>query len=103
MARRGKYPDASTAATNFVQGVELSVEKWRTRTTAGRDKYEIWYGRFFQPRLYPQIPGIHALVDPLARVRRDISIIKAAAAEYRRWKLTQLVAPTPPTVAPAPA
>jgi hypothetical protein len=102
MARRGKYPDAGTAATNFVQGVELAAEKWRSRTTAGRDKYETWFSRYFAPRLYPQIPGILALADPYARSRRVGGIVKAAAAEYRRWKLTQVVAIAAPTAA-APA
>jgi predicted choloylglycine hydrolase len=102
MARRGKYPDAATAATNFVQGVELAAEKWRSRATAGRDKFENWFGRYFAPRLYPQMPGILALADPYARSRRVGSIVKAAAAEYRRWKLTQVVAIAAPA-APAPA
>jgi hypothetical protein len=103
MARRGKYPDAGTAATNFAQGVELATEKWRSRTSAGRDKYEVWYGRYFAPRLYSQIPSILTLADPYARSRRVGAIVKRAAEEYRRWKLTQVVAAAaPPTVA-APA
>jgi hypothetical protein len=103
MARRGKYPDAGTAATNFVQGVDLAAEKWRSRTSAGRDKYEAWFGRYFAARLYPQIPSILTLADPYARSRRVGAIVKRAAEEYRRWKLSQVVAvAAPPTIA-APA
>jgi predicted choloylglycine hydrolase len=101
MGRRGKYPDAGTAATNFVQGVELAAEKWRSRTTAGRDKYEAWYSRYFAPRLYSQIPSILTLADPYARSRRVGTLVKRAAEEYRRWKLSQVVAAAAPPIIPA--
>jgi len=106
MGRRGKYPSPDTARDNFRQGVELAPEKWRSRTLAGEDRWDTWYRNYFVPRVYPQIPAILALVDPYARSRRVGSLVKRAAADYRSWKLRQIVtavAPVPPPATPAPA
>jgi len=104
MARRGKYPKPDVALTNFRNGVDLAPEKWRQRTHAGEEWWDAWYSKYFVPRLFPQLPGILAIADPYARSRRVGAIVKAAAAEYRRWKLTEIVrlaTAAPPAAVPA--
>lgn len=106
MARRGKYPTPDQAVSNFTEGVNLSAEKWRNRTTAGADWYREWFTHYFAPRLYPQIPSILALADPYARSRRVGAIVKRASADYRAYKLRQIVTlarPVAVAAAPAPA
>ena len=100
-----KYPTPSEARRNFVQGIDLSKEKWATRAKQGADDYELWFTGFAN-ELYPLIATLPERTGDINenidnRCKPVAKAIHRLSVSYQRTKLEEITKKVAAVITPA--